>query len=67
MYKRQPPAPLRDGAGRVVAALNVNTHAAETPLERLLDGHLPLLLATAGEISADLARRDAVPHVTVAV
>ena len=24
-------APLRDGAGRVIAALNVNTHAAETP------------------------------------
>jgi IclR family transcriptional regulator, pca regulon regulatory protein len=60
-------APLRDGTGRVVAALNVNTHAAETPLERLLGEHLPLLLATAGEISADLARRDAVPHVTVAI
>ena len=60
-------APLRDGAGRTVAALNVNTHAAETPLERLLDEHLPLLLATAGEISADFARREAVPHVTVAI
>ncbi len=60
-------APLRDGAGRVVAALNVNTHAAETPLERLVDGHLPLLLATAGEISADFARHEAVPHHTVAI
>lgn len=60
-------APLRDGSGRVVAALNVNTHAAETPLARLLDEHLPLLLATAGEISADLARLETVPHVTVAV
>lgn len=60
-------APLRDGAGRTVAALNVNTHAAETPLERLLDEHLPLLLATAGEISADFARREAVPHVVVAI
>lgn len=60
-------APLRDGAGRVVAAINVNTHAAETPLERLLDEHLPLLLATAGEISADIARLEAVPHTTVAI
>lgn len=60
-------APLRDGSGRIVAALNVNTHAAETPLERLLDEHLPRLLATAGEISADLARCDAVPHVTVVI
>jgi IclR family pca regulon transcriptional regulator len=56
-------APLRDGSGRVVASINVNTHAAETPVERLLDAHLPLLLQTAGEISADFARLDTVPHV----
>lgn len=57
-------APLRDGGGRVVAALNVNTHAAETPVEHLLDHHLPLLLQAAGEISADFARLETVPHVT---
>jgi IclR family transcriptional regulator, pca regulon regulatory protein len=57
-------APLRDGAGRVVGALNVNTHAAETSLEHLTGHHLPLLLAAAGEISADFARVAAVPHVT---
>jgi IclR family pca regulon transcriptional regulator len=57
-------APLRDGAGRVVAALNVNTHAAETPVEHLLEHHLPLLLHAAGEISADFARLQSVPHVT---
>ncbi|HEY0640059.1 MAG TPA: IclR family transcriptional regulator C-terminal domain-containing protein [Pseudonocardiaceae bacterium] len=56
-------APLRDGAGRVVGALNVNTHAAETPVEHLLEHHLPLLLHAAGEISADFARLDEVPHV----
>jgi IclR family transcriptional regulator, pca regulon regulatory protein len=56
-------APLRDGAGRVVASINVNTHAAETPVERLVHEHLPLLLHAAGEISADFARLDAVPHV----
>jgi IclR family pca regulon transcriptional regulator len=54
-------APLRDGDGRVIAALNVNTHAAETPVEHLLEHHLPLLLHTAGEISADFARLAAVP------
>jgi IclR family pca regulon transcriptional regulator len=57
-------APLRDGSGRVIAALNVNTHAAETPVEHLLDHHLPLLLHAAGEISADFARLATVPHVT---
>ena len=59
-------APLRDGAGRVVAALNVNAHAAETPVERLVGEYLPLLLAAAGEISADFARLETVPQVTVA-
>ena len=59
-------APLRDGAGRVVAAVNVNAHAAETSMERLVDEHLPALLATAGEIGADFARLDALPQVTVA-
>lgn len=57
-------APLRDGSGRVIAAVNVNAHAAETTVDRLVHEHLPLLLATAGEISADFARRDALPHVT---
>jgi IclR family pca regulon transcriptional regulator len=49
----------------VIAGINVNTHAAETPLERLLEHHLPLLLQTAGDISADFARLETVPHVTV--
>ncbi len=59
-------APLRDGAGRVVGALTVNTPAAETTLDHLVGHHLPLLLSTAGEISADFARVAAVPHVTAA-
>ncbi len=57
-------APLRNGSGRVIAALNVNAHAAETSVQKLVEEHLPLLLATAGEISADFARRDALPHVS---
>ncbi|KUO07967.1 IclR family transcriptional regulator domain-containing protein [Streptomyces dysideae] len=56
-------APLRDGSGRVIAALNVNCHAAETSVERLVEAHLPLLLQTAGDISADFARVAAVPHI----
>jgi IclR family pca regulon transcriptional regulator len=59
-------APLRDGTGRVVGALNVNTHAAETTVDELLGRHLPLLLKAAGEISADFARVAAIPHVTAA-
>ncbi|MFF3877461.1 IclR family transcriptional regulator domain-containing protein [Streptomyces sp. NPDC001984] len=55
--------PLRNGSGRVIAALNVNAHAAETSVEHLLDRHLPLLLQAAGEISADFARLETVPHV----
>jgi IclR family pca regulon transcriptional regulator len=60
-------APLRDGSGRVLAALNVNAHAAETSVDRLVGEYLPLLLAAAGEISADFARLASVPHETVAI
>ncbi|WP_432492006.1 IclR family transcriptional regulator domain-containing protein [Kineococcus gypseus] len=56
--------PLRDGAGRVVAALNVNAHAAETSVQRLLEEHLPLLLSAGSAVSADFARLDALPQVT---
>jgi IclR family pca regulon transcriptional regulator len=58
--------PLRDGDGRVIAALNVNSHAAETPLEVLTGEHLPLLLQTAGAISADWAACQSAPQVTQA-
>ncbi|MGH3425032.1 MAG: IclR family transcriptional regulator domain-containing protein [Nocardioidaceae bacterium] len=55
-------APLRDGSGAVVAAANVTVHAAETPVERLREEYLPMLLDTAGRISADFALRDRLPH-----
>ena len=58
-------APLRDGEGRVIASLNVNTHAAETPVEVLTGEYLPLLLQAAGAISADWAACQAAPQVTV--
>ena len=58
-------APLRDGEGRVIAGVNVNCHAAETSVEHLVEHHLPLLLQAAGDISADFARRAALPRVTL--
>jgi IclR family transcriptional regulator, pca regulon regulatory protein len=59
--------PLRDGDGKVIAAINVNSHAAETPLDVLVGQHLPLLIQAAGAISADWAACHAVPEVTMAV
>ncbi|HEY6495502.1 MAG TPA: IclR family transcriptional regulator C-terminal domain-containing protein [Trebonia sp.] len=57
--------PLRDGDGRVIAALNVNAHAAETSLDVLTGQHLPLLMQAAGAISADWAACQATPQVTM--
>ena len=55
--------PVRDGTGAVRAAMNVTVHAAETSLEVLLGEHLPHLLRTAGEVSAEWALWQARPHV----
>lgn len=54
-------APLRDGTGRVIAAMNVTVHAAETSVERLTQEHLPLLLQAAGAVSADFAQLATLP------
>jgi IclR family transcriptional regulator, pca regulon regulatory protein len=59
-------APLRDGDGRVIAAMNVTVHAAETPVEILTGTYLPWLLETAGAISADWAECQSAPQLTVA-
>jgi IclR family transcriptional regulator, pca regulon regulatory protein len=58
-------APLRDGDGTVIAALNVTVHAAETPVDVLTADYLPLLLQTAGAISADWAVYQSAPAITV--
>ena len=55
-------APLRDGTGRVVAAMNVTVHAAETSLARVTGDYLPELLRTASDISAEWARLSETPH-----
>jgi IclR family transcriptional regulator, pca regulon regulatory protein len=54
--------PVRDSTGSVRAAMNVTVHAAETSTERLLQEHLPLLLRTAGDVSAEWALWQSRPH-----
>ena len=56
-------APLRDGEGRTIAALNVTVHAAETSVAVLTGDYLPLLLQAAGAISADWAACHTAPQV----
>jgi IclR family pca regulon transcriptional regulator len=58
--------PVRDGAGVVRAAMNVTVHAAETPVETLVEDYLPRLIVAASNVSADWARRDARPHIEIA-
>lgn len=55
-------APVRDATGTVRAAMNVTVHAAETSTETLLRDHLPVLLQTAGRVSADWAMWQRRPH-----
>jgi IclR family pca regulon transcriptional regulator len=58
--------PVRDRDGVVRAAMNVAVHAAETSTDRLVQEHLPLLLRTAGDVSAEWALWQGRPHVEVA-
>ncbi len=58
-------APVRDGSSRVVAALNVTVHAAETSIETLTGQYLPLLLQTASAISADWALWQSRPQLSL--
>ncbi|MEV5499670.1 IclR family transcriptional regulator C-terminal domain-containing protein [Nonomuraea fuscirosea] len=48
-------APIRDRAGRTVAAVNVSTHATRTSLQAARRDLLPPLLATASKIETDLS------------
>lgn len=54
-------APVRDGSGRTIAAVNVTVHAAETSVADLKKRHLPLLLETAAAISEDFRRVSSQP------
>ena len=57
--------PVRDREGVVRAAMNVTVHAAETSAEHLLGVHLPQLLRTAGDVSAEWALWQSRPHAEV--
>lgn len=48
-------APIRDGEGKVIAAINVSTHAGRRSLESVVADLLRPLLATAERIERDLA------------
>ena len=43
--------------------MNVTVHAAETSVDTLLEEHLPQLLRTAGDVSAEWALWQSRPHV----
>lgn len=49
--------PIRDRAGRVVAALNIGTQVGRVPMRQLRSEFLPLLLEAAAEVSNRLAKR----------
>ena len=57
MGLRSVAAPLRDSSGRAVAAMNVSTQVARTPMEELHERFVPQLVTTAGQISEALAKR----------
>ena len=48
-------APVRDRDGRVVAALNVSTHAARYSVDELREKIVPVILSAARALSTDLA------------
>jgi IclR family transcriptional regulator, pca regulon regulatory protein len=52
---RSAAVPVRDRGGRVIAAMNLSTHAARTPRDRLEHELLPRLETTARSVEADLA------------
>ncbi|MEJ8280265.1 IclR family transcriptional regulator domain-containing protein [Pseudonocardia spirodelae] len=51
-------APVRNRAGRVIAAVNVSTHVGVATRDELTDRHLPRLLRAAADIERDLAASD---------
>ena len=57
MGLRSVAAPLRDSSGRAVAAMNISTQVARTPVEQLHEDLVPELVATAAHISEALAKR----------
>lgn len=59
-------APIRDGSGEVVAAVNISVHATRTSVGQMRRDLLPRLLATAAKIDADLRAARPAPAATAA-
>ena len=55
-------APVHDGDGRVVAAVNAALHTSRWPMEALRTSLVPRLLAAAGAIDGDLAAAGVVSY-----
>ena len=53
--------PLRDATGSVVAAMNISAYASRVSVDAVRDEFLPSLLATAGQIEADLKAQGSRP------
>jgi IclR family pca regulon transcriptional regulator len=56
-------APIVDGAGRCIAALNIGTHASRWPIQKLTQEVVPLLKQTAAAISGLLTPERKTPGV----
>lgn len=54
-------APVRDVAGKTIAAINVTVNAAETSLKTLTEKYLPMLLHTASDITQDFVSLGLLP------
>ena len=49
--------PIYDRSGRILAALNVGTHAARTRLDEMTSRFLPVILEASRKITAQLPRQ----------
>ncbi len=54
---RSAAAPIRNAAGRAIAAVNVSTHVGRTSIDELHERFVPNLVATAEQVSSALALR----------
>jgi IclR family pca regulon transcriptional regulator len=59
-------APVRGGAGEVIAATHLSVIATEVTHEQLMQEHLPLLLLAAGKIGREFALLHETPQALVA-
>lgn len=49
-------APIKNGDGKVIAAINISAHAGRFTDENINDFYLPILMETANQISTDISK-----------